>query len=447
MQFHDLTPPDTAIGVLEACFGRMLLCAVEPKPRTHMRLLTLSSLVLSTSGLLLAQETVTVPTGPSNADQVFYSLRNGEQATVPLADWDLAFEVPGYTASIRVNTAKGLTVFETDVPFDEWESLNAPDEAGWTLIHNSETDWSLGALNHGRDLSDINNAILGWGRYDPGSHRISGTRLYVIADGQGNYRKLRIDALFSNTYDFTYADLDGSNEVSASLYKLDFMGKNFVYWNMSTGSALDLEPPSVEWDLLFTKYIGFIPTPYGLAGVLQNNNVTVLQVDGVPTEEADPWSGEYMVDINTIGADWKAFNMTSFQYEYAEDRTYFVKDRAGDIWKLVFTGYGGSANGNMTFTKELVSPSSVEEITTSSGFVLFPNPVTTGSAQVLLDLPAPEATITIHDMRGKVVYGERFAGIAPLTIRHLDLGTLGAGAYLVRVEHVHGVVSSKLVVH
>ncbi|MCB9171187.1 MAG: hypothetical protein H6594_12640, partial [Flavobacteriales bacterium] len=61
---------------------------------------SLTPLTLLLSAAMNAQTTVTVTTAPANADQVWYSLQNGTVRTAPLDEWDLGFEIAGFTASI-----------------------------------------------------------------------------------------------------------------------------------------------------------------------------------------------------------------------------------------------------------------------------------------------------------------------------------------------------------
>ncbi len=396
--------------------------------------------------VLHAQETVTINTAPTNAQQVYYSLSDGVQATAALADWDLAFEITGFTSSIRVNGAKGLVAYQTNAAISEWGTVNTPDVANWTEIHDSEIDWSVGALNYGNNLSEPDGVDLGWGLYNMITHTIAGTKIFVIDDGQGNYRKLRINSLLSGTFDFTYANLDGSSEVNGTLSKTAFTGKNFGYWNMSTNASLDLEPPTANWELLFTKYIGFIPTAYALAGVLQNKNIEVLQVDDVPTAMADPWSGDYSSEINIIGADWKSFNMTTFTWEYAQDRTYFVKDHQGNLWKLIFTTYGGAATGEMTFTQELVSATSVHEEGSAATFTVYPNPVLDGRMQLVFDAPVSASDMLVFDGSGRLVLSERLVGMGGLEVRTIDVERLSPGLYTIRLQGEGVAATTRVVV-
>ncbi|MEZ4757691.1 MAG: T9SS type A sorting domain-containing protein [Flavobacteriales bacterium] len=397
--------------------------------------LTLAFLLPGTA--ILAQTEVTVSTGPANAQQVWYSLQNGVQATADLAAWDLAFEINSFTSSILVNTAKGLTVFETPLAIADWASLTSPNEADWTAIYNSELSWFEGALTNGNNLDQPDGFNLGWGGYSFITHTVAGTKVYVIKDGEGNYRKLRINSLASNTYSFTFADLDGSNEITATLNKSNFVGKNFGYFSFDTNSTADLEPAANSWDLLFTKYTSIIPAPeptaYSVAGVLQNKQVDVAQVDGIPVAAAQ-WEGQLLDSaMNIIGYDWKTFNMTTFSYEYAEDRTYFVNDRQGNIWKLVFIGYGGSSTGTMTFTQELVSATSVDELDATT-LSVFPVPVNNGVLNIAADADMRNATLEVIDASGRTLHSTTLTDLLAGTIATVDMSDVPSGMYVVRLQ-------------
>ncbi|MEZ4806763.1 MAG: T9SS type A sorting domain-containing protein [Flavobacteriales bacterium] len=412
-----------------------------------MKYVTLS-IALLFGTLSFAQTEVTVNTAAANADQVYYSLLNGVVATAPLAEWDLAFEITGFTSSILVNTAKGHLVYQTDAAITDWASVNVPDEASWIALNNSETNWSEGALTYGSTV-DEEGFDLGWGTYNMVTHVVAGTRIYAIQMVDGGWKKLRINGLSGGVYSFTYADLDGSNEQNASLVKADFTGKNFGYWDMSSHQAVDHEPMAAEWDLVFTKYLSYIPAGdawYAVAGVLANMPVECAQLDGVDpiTVEHGAAEGQYGTDINVIGSDWKVFNMTTFMYEYVTDRAYFVKDVAGNLWKLVFTGYGGSATGTMTFTQQLMSATAVAEVDLGSAMI-FPNPAI-GQAHVVLDLPVQDAVVSILALNGQELRTQRLNGITRSTVHSIDLAGIPSGMYMLRVAHAEGVIGSRLIV-
>ena len=397
-----------------------------------------------------AQTPVTVSTHAGNADQVWYSLQNGEVGRAPLNEWDLAFEMTGFGSSIRVNTAKGLVVYETPVTIDDWDILESADSttvASWTRVENSDSSWSVSALNHGNNLDDPLGFNVGWGNYNAATHVIAGTKVYAIHFPDNTWKKLRINYLANGTYSFTYASLDGTNFYDVELVKAGFTGKNFGYWSFATNATLDREPLTVNWDLLFTKYTGFVPTAYSVSGVLQNKNVTALQVNGVPTSEADWNSGAYSANMNILGSDWKDYDFDLNQYTIATDTTYFVKDIPGNIWKIVFTGYGGSANGDMSFNQELVGTVGIGEIARPQGtLITYPNPVTNGQAQMIVDVPAREGVLRIFNTTGQQMGQQQWSGLSGLTTRTLDVSGLAKGVYMVRFDAANSTSTGKLVI-
>lgn len=423
-----------------------LLCAPQ---QIVMKLTTLSLSLLLVSASF-AQTTVTVTTGSGNSTQTYFSLLNGVQGSAELSSWDLAFEINGFTSSIRVNTAKGLTVYETSTAIADWADLNGPDLENWTELLNSETYWSAGALTHGNDLDQPDGFNVGWGTYNMITHTIMGTKVYVIKAADETYRKLRINSLASGTYSFTYADLDGANEQTTNLQKSAFNGKNHGYFSFDGNMVLDLEPPAAEWDLVFTKYTSVInapaPTAYAVAGVLQNRNVPAMQIDGVDTSIADWTTAAFDTSINIIGYDWKTYNMGTSMYEYPEDRTYFVLDRNGNIWKLIFTEYGGGSNGDMTFTQELVSSVGLDEVTGSPSILsVFPNPTSDGAVRLVMNGIAKNSMLTLMDASGRIVRQQQLPWSPDPVVHLVDLNGVPSGVYLLRVEGEGSRVSTKLV--
>lgn len=420
-----------------------LLCSLIER---HMRFKTLPSILLLST---IATAQVTVTTGPGNTLQTYYSLQNGVVSSATLADWDLAFELTGITGSIMVNTAKGHKVYKAPYTVAQWAALDTTGlNTNWPAQQNSETNWSSGALNQGLTADPFD---LGWGIYNFVTHNITGDSCFVLHTASGAWKKLRIDGFTAttNSFGFTWADLDGANEQSGSLVRSAYPGKNFAYYSLASNSALDLEPAAAEWDLLFTKYIGYVtvpfPTWYPVVGVLQNRMVPAVQIDGVPTSSAGFWGQTFSNDINVIGFDWKNFNQSTFQWEYAADRTYFVQDRAGSIWKIVFTSYGGSANGDITFNQELVGQASVDELGSTTALAIVPNPVADGVANLVFAGEVQSARLSIVDMNGRVVSEERLTGLGGLVQRPIDISHLPAGLYVARIQGAGVDASARLI--
>lgn len=380
-----------------------------------------------------AQTSVTVTTGPGNAQQTWYNLNTDASTSAPLAEWDLAFEINGgFNAGIMANTAKGVKVYQAPFPVGDWGTMDTTGMAAtWQGLFNSDTDWSKGAFNSDVDLDAYN---IGWGIYNTVTHVVAGDSIQVVVLADGSAKMIRIDALGAGTYTFTYANLDGSDEQTHQVAKADYSGKNYAYWSMTAHSAIDREPMSADWDIVFGKYTTDIGMWYGVTGALHNKNVQAVQVGGVPTPDAVFVWNDLGNDINILGYDWKYFDMGTFQYVIEDSLTFFVKDVTGNVWKIWFTAFGGSTTGDISFNKQLISAASVGEVVVNTVVALYPNPTSNGQVNVVMDGFAGTTQLVLSDLNGKVVrqqsanQGGMFGNIV------FDVDGVEAGVYMLRVS-------------
>ena len=256
-------------------------------------------------------------------------------------------------------------------------------------LHNSPQSWSLGALsNLGTSHPDY-----GWGTYDFLTHNISGSRIFVISLASGVMKKLKIDLMsgFGQQFTFTYANLDGSNEITQSISKAAYSAKNFVYFDLTSQQILDREPISNQWDLVVRRY--GIEIPYGpstlfyiVTGVQSNLGINTSEVRGQIASPGDSVNFNLTdSDISRIGSDWKYFNRNTFSYSLVDSLSFFVTSNDGGIYHLYFTGFGGGSNGNLSFT-QMPSPCDglIDSVQTIN--------VAQGVYRVHLNGPLPAAT-------------------------------------------------------
>jgi len=108
------------------------------------------------------------------------------------------------------------------------------------------------------------------------------------------------------------------------------------------------------------------------------------------------WS-VFSPEINTIGYDWKTFDMGTFTYILDDSTSYFVKNNAGDVYKIGFRSYGA---GKSVFAVTLSSTISVNEIETISAKA-YPNPTTD---YITVDLGSLEnADFRVINLAGQTV--------------------------------------------
>ncbi|PHR49815.1 MAG: hypothetical protein COA32_01390 [Fluviicola sp.] len=415
-----------------------------------MKKITTISLVTLMMSSTIGQEvteTVTIESGQTN--QTWYSLENGTQGTALAGEWDLAFDVSSsFGTSIHANTASGVSVWVyQNGDIDDWSTIDTAGFSTWSSLYNSDTSWALGAFDVTANPSDAFD--VGWGIYNSITHVISGDSIHIIELANGDFKKLKIESLLSGSFNFTYADLDGNNEVSTSLTKADYQDKLFGYYSIQNEEVLDREPVVLnEWDLLFTKYTAFLPVAYPVAGILSSPNVQVAEVNGVTdVPNFYDWPSQtFTAEINEIGYDWKSFNGSG--YDIASDLVYFIKTQNDDIWKVVPTGFGGNTTGDFEFTKEKLSSASLgDNDKPTISFTLYPNPNNIDNVHLVYSATKNNTfKTTIISSTGRVVNQFEVNTNHSFETKTIDVSNLESGIYFVEVTSKGQKTTQKLII-
>lgn len=415
--------------------------------------LAIGSLAALQSNAQVVIDTVSVGAGYSN--QKWYSLANDEQGTQPKDNWDLAFEISGYTASILGNVQKtNFAIYKAPYSITQYAAIDTAGVNGWPVLYNSDTTWSVGAFNRTAILSNPND--LGWGTYNSSTHIITGDSCYVVKLSAASYKKLKLVDLNGGVYSFEYANIDGSNAQSQTITKSNYPGKNFVYFDLTNNAAIDREPVSANWDLTFVKYISFVPSgpgtfsPYGVTGVLSNKGVTVAQANNVASPDTyNNWSAHTQgTAINEIGYDWKEINMSTFAWDIKMDTVYFVKAKTGDIWKLRFTKFTGSSSGNFILSKEKLSTVGVLDFNGNVSKVsLYPNPSSKSTTALLFSTEEqfPDVSVSVMDVAGKLISTEKLVVASGFNRYELNTANLENGIYFVQLTAGANTITQKLI--
>lgn len=377
----------------------------------------------------------TVLLGPGYANQAWYSLAQGEVQQAPKSNWHLAFSTAAFGTAIHFNNTIAASVWVSPVlGAAQYDNLDTSTLSSWTQLYNSETDWAIGALN--QPAATGNQFDLGWGTYSMVTHTVQGNRVFVVQLPDQSYRKVLIESLAAGAFTFKYAQLNGSNEQVQTLPKAPYVGKNFVYFDLLQNQIRDREPLSTRWDLLFTQYTTALPQPYTVAGILQNDSVEALRIDGVDTATFQAWYNQpFVPEINTIGFNWKSF--TGMGWSLLDSTVYLVKNQQQQIWRITFPGFGGSANGGFYLDKQLLgSVASTPNLKAAKAFVqVYPNPVTHGTLQLITDFEvAEEAALVLRNQHGQLVYSSRLLLQEGLFQSTLQLPQLPAGMYYLQLQ-------------
>jgi len=415
------------------------------------RFLTLLLLIICTNFLnaqsqnRTAATNVIVSTGAGYTNEVYYNFQNGSVKTSARNTWDIAFTTYKYDISILANNGNGieLRTYPNGDIFDWSTTLDVTGFDTWRKMYNSIDSWTLGAFCSNADPG--NPMDYGWGVYNDINHHIVGDSILIIKLASGVFKKIIIvdKNAVENQWTFKYADLDGANEQTVNFDADNYSATNFIHYSIENQDFVVQEADKNSWDLLFTKYYDYT-IPYYVTGVLNNSKCNVQQVNGVIQSTFNSYnSGLFSDIINTIGSDWKTFDMNTSTYVMATDVVYFIQQLpAGNIWKIYFTGFTGSSAGEYSFVQEELPISSINKLNKSNSAV-YPNP-SSNTINLIFDIDG-KSDISIYNITGQLVYNESVNYNNHLNKHQINIENFAKGLYNVIIKNDNKISNTKFI--
>ena len=243
------------------------------------------------AGPQFAQTPIVVSYGPSYSQHDFYRLSDDQIVSVTNTDWEIAFLNAqgqfGPELAIHINEATRSNGTDVELylsPSNDFNDPISPDDLVIRLF-NPDTSWTTGGFNAFRDPT--NPFDFGWGLYDASEHAVIGYEVFVVKLRDGSFRKIEIQEFRGTTFQFRWANLDGSNEKTQSLDLSDYPDSELILFSLRDESVA--ASPS-GYDMVFTRYYhplddgngGFLD--YAVTGILQGINVAVAKAVGVDPE-------------------------------------------------------------------------------------------------------------------------------------------------------------------
>jgi hypothetical protein len=417
-------------------------------------ILTTVSIILFAFGLS-AQEYAQASFGNNYSEQAFFRFSDLSADNIVNESWDIAFSVNGgFSIGVHLNEAVPAS-FGDPAPYLELylapvESFSDDiDLAAITdTLYNPEENWDMGAVNSTVDPDDPFD--MGWGLYDPTDHSVNGNRVYVIKLRDNSYRKFEVTSLIGGAYTFTYANLDGSGESVIVVDGADY-DSSLALFSFDTGEAV--ESPG-NWDLLFSRYITTLDAGggsfvnYTVAGVLIAPGVEVAVASGIPPSEAtsENYVDAYETGMDVIGHEWKAFNLSAFEWVLDDSLAFYIKTVDEHLWKVIFIDFEGSSTGISTFEVEDLGTVAVDDLEDKvASFGVFPNPVEDHFVlSIELEEQVDNMNIFITDLNGRTIWNTQRSAVEGLNVYEFSGLNIPSGMYMINVQKGGKIISSKL---
>jgi hypothetical protein len=292
-------------------------------------------------------EVVTIPMGQYYTYQTYFNLTEDSLVSSNLkSDFDLSFSSGDSSWIIRLNTSTFMKAAMTE----QTELTAVTDTAGMVWkFDNSNGDPDSTALYSWLDISGNDTLFFG--------------KVYVINRGINELgvnlglRKIIFEKLKNNTFYFKYSNMDNSGLVEASVRK--DAAFNEVQFSLKTGEVIQIQPPTLNWDLLFTQYTTLLYTntgdayPYLVTGTLINRACTTVAFDSTLVFNQitidDVQLLEFSSQQDKIGYDWKELygdiNSGDYYYKTRDNYNYIIRSKAGIYYKLRFVNFYSAETG------------------------------------------------------------------------------------------------------
>jgi hypothetical protein len=400
----------------------------------------------STSMSQVTMVTDSVAMGQGYASEIYYNMSDGIVSSYLRNSWDIAIRTRIMSSSILTNDGTGVILYTyPNADTSGWASLDTTGLKNWKPMYNDPNDWENGAFSR----NATGGLDFGWGVYNTTTHFITGDSLFVVQLRDGSIRKLwiQLKKAGEDMVYFRYAKIDGSEEQNITLDCNPYISKDFIGFSLITNEVIDYQPDRSLWDVVFTKYMSVQAgtlgdTAYPVSGVLNNDEVYSEKFMHVNPDFVgyNPYGWDSA--RSSIGYDWKKF--TESGYKVIDSLAYFLKTKAGDVYKLVFTKFAGSSTGKVIFNKGMVAGVGTDDKTTDSNIRVYPNPVKDKLEIGITEPLSGTVSLTLNDLSGRIIFKQNFP--ASGTKYSINVTGLNPGMYLLKVSSEKSTSLKKVII-
>jgi hypothetical protein len=297
--------------------------------------------------------------GPLQPNQVFVDLSSGKLTNVVRTSWDLGF-YSGSDFRVVLNSsvkmsAKQLATTNIDEVQAEDATMIINQGSGVASQIDDPTGDILKTTIAEISATDANNKVyLVYMGNNPATTDPALGKEGSVGGAARGWKKIRV-LRSGNDYKVQYADIAAATHQEVTVTKN--AAYNFTFLSLLDNKTVSVEPQKAQWDISFTTFTNIIPgatpTPYfypdfvvsNLKGEAKAYQVVVstdVTYDNFKLANVD--NAKFTADQRNIGSNWRSTSATGpdgnpvSQFVLKTDRFYVIKDPAGNVYKLKFTG-------------------------------------------------------------------------------------------------------------
>lgn len=306
--------------------------------------------------------------GATQPNQVYIDLSSGAMTTVPRVSWDLGFySGDGFRVVLNSSVKMAAKQLETtNIDLVQEEDPTMIIAQGQGIANQIDNPSGIITGENGTAIAEVseNDAenmvyLINMGSNPATTPPAVGSEGSASGSSRG-WKKVRI-LKSGNDYKVLYADINATTHQEITISKN--AAYNFTFLSFANG-VVNVEPQKNQWDLNFTTFTNLLggTTPYYFPDFVVTNLKGGAKAYQVMTTDftyenfaiANVVNGNFTDDQRNIGSNWRSTSVTGpngqpvSQFVLRTDRFFVIKDPAGNIYKLKFTG-GASESGERGF--------------------------------------------------------------------------------------------------
>ncbi|MBL0738962.1 HmuY family protein [Flavobacterium sp. GN10] len=298
--------------------------------------------------------------GPMEPNQVYIDLSSGKMTSALRNSWDLGF----YSGSeFRVVLNSSVKMAAKKLETSNIDEVQVADE---TMIISQGTGFSSQVDDSAGDITKTaiaevsatdseNKVYLVYLGNKPADVAPVLGKEGAVGGATRGWKKIRV-LKSGNDYKIQYANIDATTHQEVVVAKNS--AYNFTFFSLLDNKTVSVEPQKAQWDLNFTTFVNVIPyagstVPYFYPDYVVNNvkggaQTYQVLVTATTTYEnftlANVETAKFTADQRNIGSNWRGTSATGpngdiiTQFVLKTDRFFVVKDPAGNVYKMKFTG-------------------------------------------------------------------------------------------------------------
>src|SRR5690606_38385722 len=192
---------------------------------------------------------------------------------------------------------------------------------------------------------------------------VGASNVYLIKIDEGDIYKLVLISMDDNAYQIGYGTLGATEAQLIEIPKDEAYNLNYFSF-ADGGKVVQPDAPKDSYDVVFTRYKHIYyylnNFPYLVTGAMLNSFDTKAALDTVHHFEditlATLSELDFSKNRNTIGFEWKDYNINLGQYSIRPNVCYVIQTSNGEYYKLRFLSYydKNGQKGHPSFEFELV---------------------------------------------------------------------------------------------